>query len=150
MTPRLWTIPEGVHVRMDGSWHAGNLPMVHTPTLRYLKQHLVFEDAGAFIVDGARRMPVSIEGPAFEVVRLLLNPRAESACAVLDDGSEEPLGEDGVAMDEATGRFACRVRGGKATAFFSRAAHQTLLEQAEEEGGTFFLKLGARRIRIRA
>jgi hypothetical protein len=147
--PRFWRIPEGLHVLPDGSWRSGELPVVHGASLQYLKAHLVFEDEGAFIVDGGRKMPVALEGPPFEVTRLTLDPAGGQARVVLDDGSEETLAEGSLGMNEETGRFECAVRGGHARAAFSRAAHQTLLEHVIEEGGTFSLRVGARRIPLR-
>ncbi len=136
-------------MRPDGSWQVGELPAVHEPTLLWLKQHLVFEDAGAFLVDGPRRVPVQVEGPAFEVLELRLDDASGRAHVRLDDGSEEELEDDSLGMDESSGRFECHVRAGRARAAFSRGAHQALLEHAEDEHGRFFLRVGARRLSIR-
>jgi hypothetical protein len=126
----------------------GEFRIVHLPSLRYLKARLVFEDAGAFVVEGARRLPVSVDGPAFEVIELRL-PDAGEARVVLDDGSEEILGPDSLAADAQTGRVECAARGGRARAAFSRAAQQSLLEHVEEASGQFFLRVGGRRLPIR-
>ncbi len=146
---RIWSIPEGLRVLADGSWRTGDLPVVHGPSLRYLKERLVFEDDGAFVVDGPRRMPIAVDGPAFEVVALTLEPAAAVARVRLDDGSDETVTDTALGMDDATGRFECAVRGGRARAFFSRGAHQTLLQHVEQDGGTFYLRVGKRRIPIR-
>jgi hypothetical protein len=126
----------------------GEFRIVHLPSLRYLKARLVFEDAGAFVVEGARRLPVSVDGPAFEVIELRLLPDAGEARVVLDDGSEEVLGPDSLAADAHTGRVECAARGGRARAAFSRAAQQALLEHVEEVSGRFFLRVGGRRLPI--
>jgi hypothetical protein len=147
---RLWEVPEKLAVRPDGSWRVGGLHVVHPPTLRYLKSHLVFEDGGAFVVDGKQRMPVEIEGPPFEVVRLVIDAARGTATAVLDDATEEPIREDSLGMDPRTGRFRCVVRGGRAQAVLSRAAHQTLLANVGQEAGQFFLQAGERRWRVQA
>ena len=68
---------------------------------------------------------------------------------VLDDGSQERVGDDAIGMNGATGRFECLVRGGRARALLSRSAHQTLLDHAEQEAGRFFLRAGPRLILIR-
>ncbi len=133
----------------DGSWQVGELPAQHEPTLRWLKQHLVFEEDGAWVVDGKRRARVRVEGPAFEVAELVLDEATGGAAVRLDDGSLEPLEDEALGMDDATGRFECRVRGGRARAAFSRGAHQALLEHAEEDDGRFFLRVGPRRLSIR-
>ena len=73
---RRWEIPEGLRVFPDGSWRVGELHVVHPPSLRYFKSHLVREEAGAYIVDGAQRMPVAVDGPAFQVVTLVLDTTA--------------------------------------------------------------------------
>jgi hypothetical protein len=146
----LWPAPEGVRVGPDGTWSVGEFRIVHLPSLRFLKEHLVFEDAGTFVVDGAQRVPVAVEGPAFEVIELRLLPDADEARVVLDDGSEEVLGPHSLASDARTGRVECEARGGRARAAFSRAAHQALLEHVEEEHGRFFLRVGRRRLSIRA
>ena len=148
--PSRWEIPEGLTVGPDGSWRVGDLPVIHPPTLRYLKSHLVFEDEGAFVVDGAQRMPVALGGPPFEVVSLVVDGANGTARAVLDDGSEETIREDSLGMDPLTGRFHCLVRGGHAQAVLSRPAHQTLLAHVGEEGGLFFLQAGSRRLPVRA
>lgn len=150
MASRLWEIPEGLTVAPDGSWRVGALHVIHPPTLRYLKAHLVFEEGGAFVVDGAQRMPVLVEGPAYEVVRLVIDAARGTARAVLDDGSEEDVREDSLGMDPRTGRFHCVVREGRAHAVLSRPAHQTLLAHAGQEGGRFFLQAGGRRLPVRA
>jgi len=139
-----------VRVAPDGSWSVGEFRIVHAPSLRFLKERLVFDDAGAFLVQGERRLPVAIEGPAFEVTELRLLPDAGEALAVLDDGSVEVLGPDSLATDASTGRAECTARGGRARAAFSRGAHQALLEHVEEVGGRFFLRVGRRRLPIRA
>ncbi len=110
----------------------------------------MFEDEGAFLVEGDRRLPVAIEGPAFEVTELRLDPVAGEARVVLDDGSEEVVGPDSLGTDARTGRVECLARGGRARAAFSRAAHQALLEHVEETRGHFFLRVGSRRLSIRA
>jgi len=150
MPSRLWEIPEGLSVRPDGSWRVGELHVIHPPTLRYLKSHLVFEADGAFVVDGAQSMRVELDGPPFEVVSLVIDGARGTARAVLDDGSEETVREDSLGMDPQTGRFHCVVRDGRAQAVLSRPAHQTLLAHVGEEGGRFFLQAGERRIPVRA
>ena len=151
MPSRLWKIPEGLLVRPDGSWRVGELHVIHPPTLRHLKSHLVFFEAGgAFVVDGAQRIPVELDGPPFEVVSLVIDAARGTAMAVLDDGSEETVREDSLGMDPRTGRFHCVVRDGRAKAVLSRPAHQTLLAHAGQEGGRFFLQAGERRLRVRA
>jgi hypothetical protein len=142
-----WKVPEGVRVTAEGSWTVGGLPIRHQPSLRVLKSQLRFEDEGAFLLDGKVRLPVQIEGPPFEVSSLRLDRRSGEARILLDDGSEEPLSE--VEMDRDTGRFVCRVRGGKARAVLSRAAHQTLLENVEQEGGHFYVAVGKSRLALR-
>jgi hypothetical protein len=145
-----WPAPEGVRVSPDGSWSVGEFRIVHLPSLRFLKERLVFEDEGAFLVEGERRLPVAIDGPAFEVVELRLDAEAAEARVVLDDGSEEVLGHDTLGTDPNTGRVECLVRGGHARAAFSRSAHQALLPHVEETRGRFYLRVGSRRLAIRA
>ena len=142
-----WTAPEGVRVAANGAWSVGGLPIRHLPSLRLLKSRLSFSDDGAYLMDGPVRLPVKVEGPPFEVASLRLDPQSGEARAVLDDGSEEPLRDLG--MEEASGRFVCAVRGGRALAVFSRAAHQTLLSHVEQEDGHFFLPVGRRRLPVR-
>jgi hypothetical protein len=145
----MWTIPEGLRVLADGSWRVGELPVVHDRGLVYLKSHLVFENGGAFVVDGQRRMPVVVEGPAFEATQLRLDFERGSASVILDDGTEESVTSTSLGMSEATGRFECAVRGGRARAVLSRSAHQILLENVDQEDGFFFLRVGTARIPVR-
>ena len=133
----------------DGSWRVGEYHVIHPPSLRYFKAHLVTEDGGAFIVDGAQRMAVEIEGPAFQVTSLVLDRDKGEARAVLDDGSVEPVDDDAVSMNRETGRFECGVRQGRFRAILGRGPHQTLLDHLEEDAGRFFLRVGARRIGVR-
>ena len=135
---RHWVIPEGLRVLADGSWRVGEHQVLHPPTLRYLKSHLTADDGHFFVADGAQRMPIVVEGPAFEVTTL-----------VLDDGSAEPVKDDALGMNTETGRFECAVRGGSFRARLSRAAHQVLLDNVVEEDGAFFLRVGPRRITLR-
>ncbi len=145
-----WAAPQGVRVGADGSWSVGEFRIVHLPSLRFLKARLVFEDEGAFLVEGERRLAVAVEGPAFEVTELRLDAVAGEARVLLDDGSEEVLGPDSLATDGKTGRVECLARGGRARAAFSRAAHEALLEHVEEARGHFYLCVGQRRLPIRA
>jgi hypothetical protein len=146
---RLWEIPEGLRVLPDGSWHVGDFQVLHPPTLRYLKSHLVGEDEGPFVVDGTQRMPIEVQGPPFEVTRLVLEGDKEAASVVLDDGSCETVKDTSLGMNEETGRFECVVRNGRFRARLSRAAHQMLLDNVIEDDGAFFLRVGARRIPLR-
>jgi hypothetical protein len=146
----LWRIPEGLRILPDGSWRVGDLPVVHPESLRYLKEHLVFDDGDTWVVDGSQRMPVAVEGPPFVVTSLTVDTSRSAASVVLDDGSVEPVADGALGMNEETGRFECRVRGGQTRAVFSRSAHQTLLELVEQEGGRFFLRAGEARLSIRA
>lgn len=123
--------------------------MIHPPSLRYFKAHLVHEEMGDFIVDGAQRMPVQVEGPAFHAVSLVLEGQSGQARVVLDDGSVEPVEDQRLGMNRETGRFECRVRSGHFTALLARGPHQTLLEHLEEVGGRFYLRVGERRIAVR-
>jgi hypothetical protein len=142
-----WPIPEGVRVLKDGGWRVGGFPVVHEPSLRHLKARLVFEEDGAFVVDGAQRMPVVVEGPPLEVLSVVLDREHGEARVLLDDGSEEPLHEAFMVWE--TGRIECPVRGGRARAVFSRGAHQVLLENFTEEDGRFYLQVGAGHVPIR-
>jgi hypothetical protein len=148
VTPH-WEIPEGLRVSADGAWRVGEFQVIHPPTLRYLKSHLVDEDGAPFVVDGAQRVPIAVEGPPFEVVRLVLDESAGTAEAVLDDGSAEPIRDASLGMNGESGRFECAVRGGRFRARLSRAAHQKLLDNVVEEDGAFFLRVGPRRIPLR-
>jgi hypothetical protein len=145
----VWTIPEGLKVELDGTWKVGDLQVIHPPSLRYLKQHLVFEPGGVFVVDGPQRMPVQVGGPPFQVVSLVLDTTRNRAVAVLDDGSDEVVEDDSIGMSQESGRFECTVRGGAARAVLSRSAHQTLLEHVEDGGGGFGLRVGDRIVSIR-
>jgi hypothetical protein len=142
-----WPVPEGVRVLKDGRWRVGGFPVVHEPSLRHLKSRLVFEDEGAFVVDGAQRMPVVVEGPPLEVVRVEIDAEHGEARVRLDDDTEEPLREAYVVWD--TGRIECPVRGGRTRAVFSRGAHQTVLDHFAEEDGRFYLQVGAGQVPIR-
>lgn len=146
---RRWEIPEGLRVLPDGSWRVGDLQVLHPPTLRYLKSHLVEDDGVAFVADGAQRMPIQVEGPPFEVTTLVLDIAEDKAEAVLDDGSKETIRDTSLGMNEDTGRFECSVRGGRFRARLSRGAHQMLLDNVVEEEGAFFLRVGSRRIPLR-
>jgi hypothetical protein len=141
------TSPEGVRVLPDGGWRVGGFAIAHAPSLRYLKARLVFEEGGAFLVEGSDRLPVLIEGPAFEVTSLRFDEDAGEAWVNLDDGNEEPLAA--LSMNEATGRFECLVRDGQGRAVLSRGAHQALLSRVEEDGELFVLRVGSRRIPVR-
>ncbi|HXK10545.1 MAG TPA: hypothetical protein VMT70_12925 [Vicinamibacteria bacterium] len=145
-----WPAPEGVRVDANGGWNVGEFRIVHLPSLRFLKSRLVFEDEGAFLVEGERRLAVEVEGPAFEVTELRLDAATGEARVVLDDGSEEVLGPDSLATEGPSGRIECLVRRGRARAVFSRAAHQALLAHVEETRGRFHLRVGRRRLPIRA
>ena len=133
----------------DGSWRVGEYHVIHPPSLRYFKAHLVTEGGGAFIVDGAQRMEVEVQGPAFEVTSLVLDRDKGEARAVLDDGSVEKVEDGAVSMNHETGRFECRVRQGQFRATLGRGPHQALLEHLEEDHGRFFLRVGQRRIGVR-
>jgi hypothetical protein len=147
--PATWTIPEGLRVEADGTWRVGELQVIHLPSLRYLKQHLEFEDGGVFVADAGRRMPVDVQGPPYAVTSLVLDVARGEARAVLDDGSDEPIADDALGMNEGTGRFECLVKRGRARAVLSRSAHQTLLSHVEDRGGRFVLRVGDRSISIR-
>ena len=80
--------------------------------LRYLKSHLVFEDGGAFVVDGAQRMPVEVEGPPFEVVSLGHRRRAGHGHAPSSTTAPRRRSrEDSLGMDPRTRPL--RVRGAR-------------------------------------
>ena len=137
-----------MRVLPDGSWRVGDQPVAHARSLRYFKQRLTFEDAGAFVVDGAQRMPITLEGPPFQIESLTFDTDRSELRAQLDDGSEEKLEDPMVAMSRETGRFECIVKSGRARAALSRAAHDALLDLLEEDGGDFFVPLGTKRCRV--
>jgi len=142
-----WTAPEGLRVDHDGTWTVGGLKVRHPPSLRELKSRLRFSDEGAFLVDGTARLPVEIDGPAYEVQSLRLDEARGQACAVLDDGSEESPTE--FAVEASSGRLLCTVREGRARAVLSRAAHQCLVDHVvEEKDGRFSLAIGPRRLTL--
>jgi hypothetical protein len=147
--PDWWTAPEGVRVLPDGGWRVGGFAISHEPSLRYLKARLVFEEAGAFLVEGDERVPVIVEGPAFEVTAFRLDEAAGEVQVALDDGSEERLADEALSLSAETGRFECLVRQGLARAALSRGAHQLLLARVEEDEGLFVVRVGSRRIPIR-
>jgi hypothetical protein len=127
----------------------GDLHVIHPPSLRYFKSHLVHEESGDYVVAGDQRMAVEVRGPAFHAVSLVLEPEDGEARVVLDDGSVETIGDHDLGMNRETGRFECRVRGGSFAALLVRGPHQSLIEHLEEDGGRFYLRVGARRIPVR-
>ena len=108
----------------------------------------MFEDGAVFVADGPRRMPVVVEGPPFQVESMTFDAERGEVRVRMDDGSEEALGEPVVAMNPETGQFQCVVKKGLTRAVLSRAAHDALLDQLEEDGGDFFVSLGPRRCRV--
>jgi hypothetical protein len=142
-----WRTPEGVRVAADGAWTVGGLPIRHAPALRELKSKLQFAEEGAYLTDGRARLPIALEGPAFEVTRLRLDPERGEGHVLLDDGTEEPL--YGLGRDETTGRLCCVVREGQARALLSRAAHQALMELVETDDDHWFVAIGLRRLPVR-
>jgi hypothetical protein len=146
---RRWQAPEGLRVHHDGTWRVGDAHVLHPPSLRYFKSHLVFEEGGAFIVDGDQRMKVDVDGPAFQVTSLVLDADRGEARVVLDDGTVESVTDEALGMSRESGRFESRVREGRAAALLARGPHQTLLEHLEEDKGRFFLRVGERRIKVR-
>jgi hypothetical protein len=126
----------------------GEQPVSHARSLRYFKQRLVFDENGAFVVDGAKRMPIRVEGPPFQVESIAFDADRSEMRVRLDDGSEEALGEAVVAMSPDTGRFECVVKAGQARAVLSPPAQDTLLDRLEEENGDFFVAVGSRRCRV--
>jgi hypothetical protein len=144
-----WTLPTDLRVLPDGSWQVSGLPVVHGSTLRYLKAHLQPEESGAAVVDGAQRMPVQLDGPPFEVRSLVIDSSRGEVRALLDDGSQELVADAAIGMNEETGRFEFAARGGRLRALLSRTAHEVLLAHVEEEGGSFLIAAGRRRISIR-
>lgn len=146
---RRWEIPQGLHVCPDGSWRVGEYHVIHPPSLRYFKSHLVHENGGPAVVDGDQRIPITVDGPAFQVMTLVLDRQKGEARAVLDDGSVETVGDGVLGMNRATGRFECAVRAGSFRAILGRGPHQALLDNLEEETGRFFLRVGERRIGVR-
>ncbi len=145
----MWEVPEGLRVQPDGTWRIGELQVIHPPSLRYLKSHLVFEEQGAFLVDGGERLPLVVEGPAFVITTVVFQVDEGVARVVLDDGSEEVLEPHALSLSAMSGRFECRVRGGRARALLSRGAHQLVLQHVTEDGGGFALRVGTRSIPIR-
>jgi hypothetical protein len=142
-------IPEGLRVLPDGSWRVGEHQVLHPPTLRYLKSHLIADGGSFCVADGEQRVPIQVEGPPFEVTALVRDEAAGTVTVVLDDGSTEPVRDASLAMNEETGRFECTVRGGAFRARLSRGAHQMLLDNVVEEDGAFLLRVGSRRITLR-
>src|SRR4029079_2286474 len=109
---RRWEIPQGLHMRPRGSWRVGEYHVIHPPSLRYFKSHLINENGAAAVVDGEQRIPITVEGPAFQVITLVIDRARGEARAVLDDGSGETLGDGALGMNRSTGRFERTVRAG--------------------------------------
>jgi hypothetical protein len=145
---RRQAIPDGLRVLPDGSWYAGELPIANSRRLKVLKQRLTFEEGGAFIVDGAQRKPLVLEGPPFHVDVVTFDEAKGEVRVRLDDGSEEVLSEPVIRMSRETGQLECEVKEGRTRAVFSAAAHDVLLEHLEQDGGDFFVLVGAKRCRV--
>jgi hypothetical protein len=141
-------IPEGVRVLPDGSWRVGDQAISHPRRLRYLKQRLAFEEGRAFLVDGAQRQALVLDGPPFQVDGLVFDAERGDVRVRLDDGTEESLAELVVRMNPETGHFECTVKDGRTRAVLSSVAHDALIDALEQEGGEFFVPLGARRCRV--
>jgi hypothetical protein len=142
------SLPEGVRVLPDGSWRVGDQPISHPRRLRYLKERIAFEDGGTFLVDGAQRAAIVLDGPPFQVDAFVFDVDRGEVRVRLDDGTEESLAEAIVRMSPETGQFECTVKGGRVRAVLSNVAHDALLDAMEQEGGEFFVPLGARRCRV--
>lgn len=145
----VWRVPEGLRVDASGAWSVGGQPVAHPAGLLYLKSHLVVLEGGAFVDDGARRVPVLLEGPPLTVVSLHLDPLRGQVSVSLDDGRVEVVRDGALRMDEESGRFEYLARNGTTRAVLSRGAHQTLLQHAEEEAGEFFIRVGHGRLGLR-
>jgi hypothetical protein len=143
-----YRIPEGLRVLSDGTWRAGDAAISQPRRLRYLKRNLLFDQEGAFLTDGDRRLPVALDGPPFQVESIVFDAEHGEVRVLLDDGSEERLSDAIVKMSPASGQFECAVKDGRARAMFSEAAHDTLLDLLEHQGEDFFVPLGAQRCRV--
>jgi hypothetical protein len=142
------SIPEGVRVLPDGSWRVGDQAISHPRRLRYLKQRLAFEEGGVFLVDGAQRAALMLDGPPFQVDALVFDAEHGDVRVRLDDGTEESLAEPLVRMNPETGQLECAVKGGRTRAVLSSVAHDALIDALEQESGEFFVPLGTRRCRV--
>src|SRR5579859_1166233 len=125
-------IPEGVRILPDGSWRIGAIPLSHPRRLRQLKQRLEFADGTAYLVDGERRLPVTLEGPPFQVDSIDFDAERGEVQVNLDDGTKELLRDPVIRMNPETGKFECAAKEGRTRAVFSRVAHDTLLQMLEE------------------
>lgn len=141
-------IPEGLRVLPDGSWRVGDQPVTHARSLRYFKQRLTFEPEGVFVVDGARRVPITVEGPPLQVEAMTFDADKGETRVKLDDGTDEALADPVVVMNPDTGRFECAVKEGRARAVLCPPAQDSLLDRLEEAGGDFFVAVGERRCRV--
>jgi hypothetical protein len=93
-------------------------------------------------------MPIRLEGPAFQVEGLAFDAEKHETRVRLDDGSEEVLVDAMITMNPETGRFECAVKSGRARAVLAQAAQDALLDRLEEDGGDFFVPVGAQRCRV--
>ena len=98
-----WPTPDGVRVGPDGDWNVGEFRIAHLPSLRFLKARLVFEDEGAFLVEGVPPPPRGRRGPGVRGHGAAARPVAGEARVLLDDGNEEVLGPDSLGTEPQHG-----------------------------------------------
>lgn len=129
----------------DGRWwHEGTL-VQHQRLAAALHRWLDRLDDGRYVVrlDEARYAYVEVEDAPY-LVRTLDLSGEEQVRLTLSDGSEETLAPATLAVGGDDALY-CRVKGGRFEARFSRAAHNTLAQQVEEDGESgFALRLGSR------
>jgi hypothetical protein len=144
--PAGWKLPH-LRITRDGEWLHEGEEVTHPGILANLRESLRVDDEGHYVVAGPARVPVELEDAPFVVVRVAVE--GDQLAATLNDLSRELLDPATLSFDGA-GVPHCRVKGGKFSARFSRAATYQVLDLAEdvEAEGQAVLLVGARRYSI--
>ena len=141
LTPEMIERFRTIGLRLDRAgrfWHQG-VEVTHPRLRQALLRWLDVRDDGRDIVrlDAQRYAYVDVEDAHLRALSARWD--GDRVRLVLDDGSEEELAYDSLAIGPDDALY-CRVRGGRLRARLTTAAHQALAERIEEVPGGFALR----------
>jgi len=129
-------VPE-LRLTRDGDWYVDGERIFHERTCTVLTENVHLLDDGRLASSiGRETVPIIVDDVGFFV--LAADVRADTLNVRLSDGSEELVS----ALRTNDGRLYAQVKGGRAWARFSRAAHQSVEALVEERDAALGLRIG--------
>lgn len=135
---------ETIVLTRNGVWLSDGTEITHDPTLRLFAKSLKKDGQGYFLQVGRETKRIVVEDTAYFIHRIDGSPESGYELWVNDETREKLRPET---LSYRPGRLTCLLTRGEEAKFLS-PAYFDLLRELQEDGKSYFLSIGGKRVEL--